>query len=271
MWISSSVLAEMLEASLFALRTPSEEALAPLVEKARRFVADATTSLGRDPKAVDKPSYDLGVATVFVELLGTAEQRSEIEDALASLRRRSWGQSLLHEIALIEQNASPVKQGELARELKVDSGNLSRRIQELISLGLVERRNAGRPGTLFALTPLGRDLLDDVMPGWQAIHPRSGKVFESDEAAVKASSALVDSHLREALSARMRDFPAVIHAAMHALHMEAKASRASLEFGGIRPVPPKSWVQVKPLGVEDEVILQRSDRVLRPVMVSHHG
>jgi DNA-binding MarR family transcriptional regulator len=234
MSLVSSLLAELLEPTLFALRTPSETALAPLVEKARRAMAHATTALGRDLGAVHSPSYELGVAATFVELLGTAEQRTEIEDALAELRRRSWGTSLLHEIALIEQNAEPVKQRELAEKLAMDSGNLSRRIQELMSLHLVKRQSAGRLGTLFALTPLGRDLLDALVPGWQALDPRSQSIYESDEAAARASTALIDQHMGEIVEERMRLFPAAIKDVMQALTADLRLMHSDhkIQFGG---------------------------------------
>ncbi len=207
MRVNSTTLAELIEPTLFSLRRPSHQALAALVERALTLVAEKSSVLGRDLAALHQPSYEFGVATTFAELLSTAEQRSEFGDAAEKVRGLEWAQRLLHELALIERHGIPVRQQSLAQQLEMDRGNLSRRIQKLIALHLIERRAAGLAGSHFCLTALGRDVLDDLVPGWQADNPATRECFTSDEAAATAATSILERHLREMIGARIREFP----------------------------------------------------------------
>lgn len=207
MRINSSTLAELIEPTLFSLRQPSQQTLAELVERALTLVAEKSAVLGRDTTALHQPSYEFGIATTFAELLSTAEQRSEFGDATKTVRGLEWAQRLLHELALIERHGVPVRQHSLAQQLAMDTGNLSRRIQKLIELNLIERRAAGTAGSHFHLTALGRDVLDDLVPGWQANNPATRACFASDEAAAIAASGILERHLGELIDARMKELP----------------------------------------------------------------
>lgn len=237
MRINSSTLAELIEPTLFSLRWPSQQALATLVERALTLAAEKSAVLGRESGALHQPSYEFGVATTFAELLSTAEQRSEYGDAMETVRGLEWAQRLLHELALIEKHGVPVRQQSLAQQLEMDTGNLSRRIQKLTAHNLIERRAAGAAGSHFYLTALGRDVLDDLMPGWQANNPAVRECFASDEAAATAASGILERHLRELIEARMKERPTILERAFKVM---ATAHSATLPRNRVSYGVPKA-------------------------------
>ncbi len=195
MRVQSSVLSELIEPTLFSLRRPSQGVLSKLVGRAVALTSQCASELGRDRAALHKPSYELGVATAFAELLSTAEQRSEFGDAIEAVNGLEWALMLLHELALIERGGSPIRQQVLAQKLAMDEGNLSRRIGKLTQFNLIERRAAGNSGARFHLTALGRDVMDDLVPGWQASNPSTKQCFADERAATTATSAILERHV----------------------------------------------------------------------------
>lgn len=73
-------------------------------------------------------------------------------DLLATVRRRASGE--------------PIKIRELQRALMLSSGGMTKRLDRLEVLGLIDRRPDpnDRRGTLIALTPAGRDVIGRAMP-----------------------------------------------------------------------------------------------------------
>lgn len=166
----SETLAELIEPTLYALRNPSSDLLEPLVKSARNARLHAQAALRTTSRDVDLYSFELGVASAMTELLTVADQRTVISDAAKVVKSMPKGLETLHQVAFINRSGLDANQGELAKRIGTDRGNFNRRIKKLLSSGLIESQRRGQ-SVVYALTPLGMDLLTQLKPGWRAIHP----------------------------------------------------------------------------------------------------
>lgn len=191
MLLRSDILAELIEPTLYALRQPRGELLGPLLLQARDAGLRARQVL-QGPQSLHVPSFELGVATTFTQLLSTAKQRSVLNDALQAVKDISQGVETLHQLALIGRSAAEATQRDLADRIGVDRGNFSRRIRKLESLGLVESERRGQ-ALVYALTPLGSDVLSELRPGWRAINPSTLNPIANEREAADLASGLANT------------------------------------------------------------------------------
>lgn len=182
----SETLAELIEPTLYALRNPNGEQLEPLVALARSARLHARTALREAGREVDPPSFELGVATSFMELLTITEQRSVLSDAARMVKSLPQGLETLHQIAVISRSGTDANQGELAERIGADRGNFNRRIKKLGGHGLIESRRRGQ-SLVYALTGLGMDVLTQLKPGWRAIHPNTQATITTEVEAFQAA------------------------------------------------------------------------------------
>lgn len=166
----SETLADLIEPTLYALRNPSSDLLEPLVKSARNARLHAQAALRTTRRDVDLYSFELGVASAMTELLTVADQRTVISDAAKVVKSMPKGLETLHQVAFINRSGLDANQGELAKRIGTDRGNFNRRIKKLLNSGLIESQRRGQ-SVVYALTPLGMDLLTQLKPGWRAIHP----------------------------------------------------------------------------------------------------
>ena len=178
---SSKVLSQLIEPSLRALRRGYGELLFPLARQAEVAVAQAANKIRERDRGIDEPSFDLGVATTFSQLLTTAAERSVLSDAVRKLEGLTKGLETLHHIALLNYaENTDATQAAVADRIGEDRGNFNRRIYKLQELGLVETEKRGRQ-VLCALSALGTDVLSELRPGWRAIDPASQEVISGDD------------------------------------------------------------------------------------------
>ncbi len=91
-------------------------------------------------------------------------------------------------IATLRRAGEPFERtpGDLASSTMVTSGAVTKRVDRLVARGLVTRRTSevdGR-GRVIALTPSGRELIDDVMTAHMANEHRLLAAIDADERAV---------------------------------------------------------------------------------------
>lgn len=166
----SETLTELIEPTLFALRSPTGALTSPLVAQARASRLRARAALHDAGRDVDALSFELGVASTFTELLAVTEQRCVLNDALRTVKSIPQGLETLHQIAVINRSGTEANQGELAERIGVDRGNFNRRIRKFVDQGLIESQRRGQ-SVLYDLTPLGMDVLTQLKPGWRAVNP----------------------------------------------------------------------------------------------------
>lgn len=183
MQLHSDTLAELIEPTLHALRQPTGQRLSPLLVKAKESVVRARAAL-RNNGPVHPPSFELGVASAFTQLLSTASQRSVLSDAMAAVTALPKGIETLHQVALINRSAPIATQGDLADRIGMDRGNFNRRIRRLKEDGLVESQRRGQ-ALVYSLTPLGMDVLTEIRPGWRALHPSTLATVHTEEHATE--------------------------------------------------------------------------------------
>lgn len=196
MRLKSEALAGLLEPTLFVLHRPDEERIGKLLAQARAALFRASDALEADGREPDRISYELGVATTFTQLLATADQRQYLNAIIARVMDIKDGVKTLHEIALIGRSASEPTQRDLAALLNVDRGNFNRRISLLDQLGVVESRRKGQ-SRVYAITDLGRDILDELRPGWRAVHPSRDEMMRTEAEAKRVASDIAMSIIRE--------------------------------------------------------------------------
>ena len=71
-------------------------------------------------------------------------------------------------------------QNELAESLLVTKGNISQLVTKLVAEGLLERRADGRQQRLH-LSPRGRSIADEAVPGQEALLAQSLRALSSEE------------------------------------------------------------------------------------------
>src|SRR5579859_7581347 len=103
----------LIEPVLFAVRNGKKGDIGQVLVEARRVVRAIRQGFDNDDLAVHMPSYDLGAATTFVEMLATSEQRATLNDAVNETRNIGRGIDILREVAISMDNESAPSQGEL--------------------------------------------------------------------------------------------------------------------------------------------------------------
>lgn len=89
-------------------------------------------------------------------------------DRASAERLRQWDLSVAQFDALAQIHAAEgLMQQELANHLLVTKGNISQLLDRLAARGLIARRQEGRTSRLY-LTPLGRELIEAVVPAHEA-------------------------------------------------------------------------------------------------------
>lgn len=196
MLLRSDTLAELIEPALYALRQPRGELVVPLLAQARAADLRARELL-RLSGPLHQPSFELGVASTFTQLLSAAAQRSALNDAIQGAKDVQQGVEALHQLALISRLTTETTQRELADRIGADRGNFNRRIHKLESLGLVESQRRGQ-ALVYSITALGIDVLSELRPGWRAIHPSTLAPVASEREARDIATGLVTA-LRQSI------------------------------------------------------------------------
>lgn len=199
MAISSHVVARLIETTLLAVAKPNSEFIRAALGRAQEETRTVRELLRSSGQEVHAPSFELGAGTAFIEVLATMDQRSILGDAIRAAREIQSGVETLHAIAFMARSAQEATQGELADRLGVDRGNFNRRARRLEEAGLVVSQRSGRK-VIYALSPLGVDVLNEVRPGWRAIHPETLEVLATEDAARAAASRIAIA-LQETLAA----------------------------------------------------------------------
>lgn len=187
----SDTLAELIEPALYALRNPKGAVVAPVAAQARAARLRARSQIQNAGEEVHMPSFELGVASTFTELLAVTEQRSVINDATQAVKSIAQGLETLHQIAVINRTATVANQRELAEQIGADPGNFNRRIRRLVEQGLIESERRGQ-AMLYTLTPLGLDVLTLLKPGWRAIHPDTHAPVTTEVEALEAARQVME-------------------------------------------------------------------------------
>lgn len=185
MAVTSNMLAQLIEPTLFFSSRPNEKGVTGLLDRAQTLVREVKDEMQAAGEQVHQPSFELGVGKAFVELLATIRQRTWLNDAMRSLEEIPKGTEALHTLAFLERSSVQATQGELADLLGVDRGNFSRNVRRLEEGGFLRSQRAGKK-VLYYLTPMASEILDEARPGWKAIHPQTLELLEKDAAAASA-------------------------------------------------------------------------------------
>lgn len=135
--------------------------------------------------ARERPDLDVSPAGVIGRLHRIAAHLTE--ELAIVYRRHGLGEGEFDVLAALRRAGEPFERapGELARHTMVTTGAVSKRIDRLERSGLVTRRRAsddGR-GRMVALTPAGRDLIDDAFTDHLRNERRLLNALTADEAA----------------------------------------------------------------------------------------
>jgi DNA-binding MarR family transcriptional regulator len=223
----SKVLNELIEPTLYAVRQGRFDEVQTVHQRARDALRAAKQALLDNDEQVHASSFELGVASALTEMLATAQQRTLFNDAIRSVRSVTGGVQTLHEIALVARSGNAISQKQLAERVGMDAGNFNRRIKSLEELGVVVPKRDGRSLT-YEVTALGTDVLNELVPGWRAVHPINHSRFASEEDAAAAANTLAagafsvtSAKLRMAMDtpenagARLTKFPSRQHTDVH--------------------------------------------------------
>ncbi len=199
------------------------------VQKARVASTLAQDELRRSGP-LHLPSFELGVASTFTQLLGTAQQRSVLNDAMQGTKDVPQGIETLHQLALINRATTEATQCLLADRIGADRGNFNRRIRRLEAIGLVDSQRQG-PSLLYTITALGLDVLTELRPGWRAIHPSTlGDIADDDEARKAAADlvAVLGLSIEGGLDKGMtKDLPGSLHVSRLQMGLNVSMSDSS--------------------------------------------
>jgi len=192
MAVTSNILSQLIEPTLFFAARPGEKAVVSLLAKARGLTREVKDAMRAAGEQVHRPSFELGVGSAFVEMLATIKQRTWLNDAIRTLEEIPKGIEALHTVAFLECSSVQATQGELADLIGVDRGNFSRHVRRLEDGGFLRSQRAGKT-VLYYLMPMGSEVLNEVRPGWKAIHPQTLKLLDTEAAAASAVLAMMPS------------------------------------------------------------------------------
>jgi DNA-binding MarR family transcriptional regulator len=232
MQMSSQAIARLVEPVLFVAARPTEERVKAALDEAQSLWRDLQDQMQRERVAVHEHSYELGASAAFLEILSTLYQRSSFTEAVRAAQEAPQGVETLHVIGMLGRSAKEWAQGDLADALGTDRGNFNRHVKRLLDANLVAATRAGKR-VVYSLTLLGMDVLTSVRPGWEALHPSVGTLFETEEQAANAARGIAEDLQRDAIggeaqsdskSASLRDIDAVAESA-------ARLGRTDLPYG----------------------------------------
>lgn len=177
MQASTEVLERLVGRVLRAITQARSEQGQVAIEQVGTFARESSVALHCYGWGLHQSSFDLGIAAVIARGLNCTILNLWPSDIRSGARTIPHGLEALQEIARLNALGDQSAQCELANQLDVDWGSLTRCIRKLTELGLVES-NRRRRALAYALTAIGEEVAQ-VQPGQKVTLPEVLRVTTS--------------------------------------------------------------------------------------------